>query len=37
MNIGLDTSVLVRIVSGEPRELAEKVARRIAEIQEVVL
>ena len=34
MNIGLDTSALVRIISGEPLELAEKVARRIAEIQE---
>ena len=34
MNIGLDTSALVRIISGEPRELAEKVARRIAAIQE---
>jgi predicted nucleic acid-binding protein len=34
MNIGLDTSALVRIIAGEPLELAEKVARRLAEIQE---
>ena len=32
MNVGLDTSALVRIISGEPPELAEKVARRLAEI-----
>lgn len=32
MNIGLDTSALVRIISGEPPELAEKVARRLVEI-----
>ena len=32
MNVGLDTSALVRIISGEPPELAEKVARRLANI-----
>lgn len=30
--VGLDTSALVRIISGEPPELAEKVARRLAGI-----
>ena len=30
--VGLDTSALVRIISGEPPELAEKVARRVAGI-----
>ena len=34
MNVGLDTSALVRIISGEPSELAEKVARRLAEIMD---
>lgn len=29
MNIGLDMSALVRIISGEPQALAEKVARRL--------
>ena len=32
MNAGLDTSVLVRIVSGLPREQAEAVALRIGQI-----
>ena len=32
MNVGLDTSVLVRIVSGLPREQAEAVAARLADI-----
>ena len=30
--VGLDTSALVRIISGEPPELAEKVARRLSGI-----
>lgn len=34
MNVGLDTSVLVRVVSGLPREQAEAVAFRLAQIMD---
>ena len=34
MDVGLDTSALVRIIAGEPAELAEKVARRLSDIIE---